>query len=235
MFVANSLDGVSESVERLGVDRTKARRVPNVIEDGLIERQKSGHNPYASKCPYVVCVSRLLESKRIHDILIAFADSPISPSVGLVIVGSGPAQRRLESVVASLGIDRRVTFTGHVVNPYPILSGATGFVSASECEGFSNAVLEAMFCDVPVVTSYCSSDAREMCAQGAALGFGIGDCKQLAQHIAAVVNDEALCEKLVGRAREYRSPHTVENAIPFYESFIRKLACDATEARGLGS
>jgi glycosyltransferase involved in cell wall biosynthesis len=109
-------------------------------------------------------------------------------------------------------------------NPIPVLQRASAFVLASEYEGFSNSVLEAMFCSVPVITSFCSSDAREMCEQGAALGFNVGDTVQLSEHISAVLTDEALGQRLVTRAREYCALHSVEKAIPIYENLICKVA-----------
>ena len=80
-----------------------------------------------------------------------------------------------------------------------------------------------MFSDVPVITSYCISDAREMCFQGAALGFEVGDHKLLAEHIANVITDKVLNDELIRCARMYRNPHALEYAIPFYEDLIRKV------------
>ena len=80
-----------------------------------------------------------------------------------------------------------------------------------------------MFCDVPVITSFCSTDAREMCDQGAALGFEVGDTLQLSRHISAVVDDESVGQKLVSCAREYRAQHEMNQAIPVYEGVVRSV------------
>ena len=212
-----------ESVDKLGVDSSKACRVPNIVEDDKINMQSKKHNPYYSDRPYIVCVSRLVQLKRLDDIIQAFAASPISTSIGLVIVGSGPEKHRLISLAATLGISERVKFAGYTGKSIHDLKGVNSLCSASEYEGFSNSVLEAMFSDVPVITSYCSSDAREMCDQGAALGFEVGDYKLLAEHIANVITDKALSDELIRCARAYRRPHALENAIPFYEDLIRKV------------
>jgi glycosyltransferase involved in cell wall biosynthesis len=224
MFLANSLDGVSESIKNLGVDENKAYRVPNIIENKRISDEKWSHNPYEANLPYIVSVSRLIQSKRVDDLLRAFASSSIASSSSLMIVGDGPEKRNLMMLATSLGISSKVTFSGYENNPYPIMYGASVFVLSSEYEGFSNSVLEAMFCDVPVITSFCSSDAREMCNYGAALGFEVGDCNQLAKHIVSIVHDNKLRMELVQHAREYRSSHALENAISFYEGLIRKAA-----------
>ena len=125
--------------------------------------------------------------------------------------------------IHSLSLQNQVHFTGRLNNPFPVLAQASAFVLASEYEGFSNSILEAMFSDVPVITSFHSSDAREMCDQGAALGFEVGDHKLLAEHIANVITDKALRDELIRCARTYRRPHAMENAIQFYDNLIRKV------------
>jgi glycosyltransferase involved in cell wall biosynthesis len=235
LFLANSLDGVQESIDKLGVNGKTARRVPNIIDARNIDREKNKPNPIASVRPYIICVSRLVELKRVNDVLIAFARSTISSSMGLVIVGNGPLKEQLMLLAESLGIRDRVVFTGHVKNPFPILNEASVFVTAAEYEGFSNSVLEAMFCDVPVITSLCSTDAQEMCDQGAAVGFEIGDQSRLAEHITAITSDKTLSGELVRRARDYRAPHSLENAIPVYEDLIGYLLYGASETQIIGS
>ena len=77
-----------------------------------------------------------------------------------------------------------------------------------------------MFCDVSVITSFCSSDAREICNQGAALGFEVGDLVRLSKHILAMMGDESIGAKLVSRAQTYRAPHELSQAIRVYEALI---------------
>ncbi len=225
-FAANSIDGVLEAVSKLGVNTHKTQKVPNIVEAGIIHNEKSKPNPspYTSKQPYFVCLARLVNLKRVDNVIEAFAKIVKSLNISLVILGDGPEKAQLMALAKSLGVYERITFSGHISNPYPVMHGAAGFVSASEYEGISNSILEAMFCDVPVITSFCSSDTREMCDQGAALGFEVGDYKHLAEHIVAVVTDDVLSQELVERAQEYRAPHAMERAIPAYEDLIRQVA-----------
>jgi len=161
--------------------------------------------------------------KRIDTVVDAFGLLEVRSRCGLVIVGDGKERQALEAQVKALGLEKSVTFTGRLENPFPLMKGAAAFVLASEHEGFSNSALEAMFCDVPVITSFCSTDAREMCEQAAALGFDVGDTLQLSRHISAVVDDESVGQKLVSRAREYRAWHEMNQAIPVYEGVIRSV------------
>ena len=175
----------------------------------------------------------LIGMKRVDTLVDAFAlVLSVRPDVGLLILGDGKARGALEIQARALGVEQQVTFVGQVDNPFPFLKRASVLVLASEYEGFSNAVIEAMFLDVPVITSYCSSDAREMCEQGAALGFDVGDAKQLSRQIVAVLGDGNL-EAELGREEpaRYRAPQALENSVPAYERLIALVA--EGECRGM--
>ena len=162
--------------------------------------------------------------KRIDTVIEAFACISDRTAVNLVIVGDGEASASLHAQTRQHGLQDRVAFIGHMHNPLGVLRRAAGFVLASEYEGFSNTVLEAMSLDVPVVTSFCSSDAREMCNEGVALGFEVGDLEGLAQHLLRLSEDAVVADTLRRKARIYSDRHTTEAAIPRYEQLIRMVA-----------
>lgn len=224
LITANSIDGLRETCKLAGVAVEKGVRVVNVIDgSGIREKAKDTPSVTIPQGSYVVCVARLQFMKRIDTVIDALSLLTNKTDCKLVIIGEGEARSALELQVYRLGLQDRVQFTGSLKNPFPVLIQATAFVLASEYEGFSNSVLEAMFCDVPVITSFCSSDARQMCNRRAALGFEVGDHRQLAEHISALFENKELVDELTKCASEYRTPHALENAIPFYEDLVRTV------------
>lgn len=231
LITANSIDGLSETCGLAGIPVAKGVRVVNVVDRiNLLKESEKEIGISTPEGKYVICVGRIDYMKGLETVVNAFDILVKHIKCRLVIVGDGEARATLERQVGALGLREEVIFTGMLKNPYPLLKKAAAFILASEYEGFSNSVLEAMFCDVPVITSFCSTDAREMCELGAALGFEVGDYKQLAKHIATVVTDNQLGQRLVQRARDYRTPHAMENAIPFYEDLVCKVASDVLSA-----
>jgi len=196
-------------------------RLPNIVASDRVRMlaKQRPHIPVRHE-RYMVWVGRLVPMKRVDMIVEAYALAGCASECGLAIVGDGGARERLEERVAKLGLRNSVAFLGNLENPLPVVSAALALILASEYEGFSNAVLEAMFCDVPVITSYCSSDAREMCESGAALGFEVGDVEGLAERMLRIVRDETTGQQLVQRARRYRTPHDLRQAIPSYEAAV---------------
>ena len=77
--------------------------------------------------------------------------------IQLRIIGSGPEMQRARYTARDLGIDHAVQMLGSC-SPARVrdeLRAADAFLLSSLSEGISNAVLEAMACGLPVVTTDC--------------------------------------------------------------------------------
>jgi len=221
LLTANSIDGLQEMCAIAGLKPEKGQRVMNIIEHESLRRRAAEPSEFARPAAhYFVCASRLDPMKRLDTVIAALALLPADTEIHLLLIGDGPARAALAAQTARLGLAGRVHFTGWMKNPAPLVKNAAALILASEYEGFSNSVLEAMFLDVPVITSRCGADAEEMCEQGAALGFPVGDAEQLAAQMSRLLAEPGLVEKLIGNARRYRRPHTLEESLPQYEKLL---------------
>lgn len=82
----------------------------------------------------------------------------------LIILGDGELRPVLEKQARMMGISEYITLPGFVENPFQYLARADVFVMPSLYEGFSNAILEAMACGVPVISTDHETGAREILA-----------------------------------------------------------------------
>lgn len=102
----------------------------------------------------IACVANLRPVKGIDVLLRAFADSPLMRSrADLLLLGSGPEERRLRRLAAESGIDERVLFMGNRNDVADILRLADVSVLPSRAESLPNAIIEAMASGLPVVAS----------------------------------------------------------------------------------
>ena len=86
------------------------------------------------------------------------------PGVGLVILGKGKLKDRLKKVTAANGLEDHVYLAGYHLDPFRYYGKADVFVMTSHHEGFSNSMLEAAACGLPIVSTDCISGPRELLA-----------------------------------------------------------------------
>ena len=113
--------------------------------------------PPAEQAQVVVCVSRLSYEKGIDVLLQAWRIvHEQAPQALLVIVGTGPLQSQLERLAAALRIAESVEFAGLQHDVVSQLQRGGLAVLPSRVEGMSNALLEAMACGLPCVSTRVS-------------------------------------------------------------------------------
>jgi glycosyltransferase involved in cell wall biosynthesis len=139
-----------------------------VIQNGIDAhalRQQSHEHPLTRQelgipdHTFVIGSVGRLEPIKSYDVLIkAFAllhsTTPLTRPLKLVLVGSGSQLEKLKELSQELGISRHVIFAGEQSNParfYPLFNC---FALSSQSEGISLALLEALSCGIPVVTTH---------------------------------------------------------------------------------
>jgi len=140
--------------------------IPNAIDfkeiDSLkIEDIEEKYKTIFEKKVFIT-IGRLTEQKGQWILLEAF--SKIEDDANLVILGAGEKENELKDLANKLGVEKRVFFLGFQKNPFKFLYNANIFVLSSLWEGFGNVIVEAMRCDLPVISTDCPSGPREILA-----------------------------------------------------------------------
>jgi glycosyltransferase involved in cell wall biosynthesis len=145
----------SQTAERL-VTATKGRARLTVAPNG-INLDVISNCPPSGEPVDVVAVGRLIEHKRIDLLLDAVAQLHASGRrITCRIIGDGPDNAALHARVDSLGLADSVEFRHDVREQkdlYGLMKSARLFAFPSAREGFGIAVLEAIACGLPVVTT----------------------------------------------------------------------------------
>jgi glycosyltransferase involved in cell wall biosynthesis len=157
-------------VDRLGLDAARVFSIPTGIDTDAFrppsarERSAARHAIGADAAAFVVGIVATLRSWKGHRYLVdGFADALAADARGagtatrpmrLVIVGDGPQRDALEAQVNAHGIASHVRFAGNQPNVIPWLHALDLFALPSYAnEGVPQAILQAMACGVPVVTT----------------------------------------------------------------------------------
>lgn len=175
----------------------------------------------------VLSVGRLHPVKGIEVLLHALADPSVSLrglALYLVLVGEGPARKKLTALVGSLGLERRVYFAGWQPDPSPYYSIADLVVSSSHHETLGNTILEAWAHRCPVVAT-ATPGARELIDHGAS-GYltPVGDARALARGLAELVQNPMFAERLAEAGyQEVRTRYSPEVIVAAYADLYAQL------------
>lgn len=118
------------------------------------------------KPPVILAAGRLSAAKDFPTLLRAFAKVRAERECRLVILGEGELRQELEGLTATLGVQDSVQFPGFTDNPYAWMSRVAVFALSSAREGLPNALIEAMACGAPVVSTDCPSGPAEILENG---------------------------------------------------------------------
>ncbi len=237
-------------IERLGLDASRVLSIPTGIDTRAFrppsarERTVARNAIGAGEGAFVVGIVATLRSWKGHRYLIdAFAEvvrrqigasaSGARRAMRLVIVGDGPQRDALEAQVDALGIRAHVRFGGNQPNVVPWLHAFDLFVLPSYAnEGVPQAILQAMACGVPVITTdagaigevaYASLAGDEAAATATIVGKE--DAPGLREAIVALAADAAHRERLARNALVVvRERHGIETMLDRMETVFRRAS-----------
>jgi len=166
----------------------------------------------------VSVLARLVSQKRHLDFLeMAAQVKSRIPNVKFLIAGKGRLREQIEQKATELGISDRVVFAGHRNDVPQLLALTDVFVTCSDREGFSNAILESMAAGAPVVATDVGGNAEAIVTGRSGFIVPVGRPDILADRVTSLLADSGLRSRIAAGARERVSLFTVESM------------CDATD------
>jgi N-acetyl-alpha-D-glucosaminyl L-malate synthase BshA len=231
-FSINQSDGVTAVSEDLKRDTLEhfnitnhIEVIPNFIDMDRFKKQKKEHFRKAI-CPFdeklLVHASNFRAVKRVEDVILVFDQvRKIIPSK-LLLVGDGPERNNLEKLCRDLGACNDIRFLGKMEAVEEILSVCDVFMMPSEKESFGLAALEAMACEVPVISTN-TGGLPELNIHGQT-GFmsNIGDIDDMVKNTLTLLDDKNLPtfkKNALARAHEF----DVEIIGPKYIAYYNKV------------
>jgi L-malate glycosyltransferase len=139
----------------------------------------------------LVHISNFRPVKRVQDVIRIFKQVHDKIPSRLILVGDGPDRSSCEMLVRELGLHKQVKFLGKQLELVPILSAADLFLMPSQSESFGLSALEAMACEVPVISSSVGG-LPELQVHGET-GYiaEIGDVDRMARYAIELLTNDA--------------------------------------------
>jgi N-acetyl-alpha-D-glucosaminyl L-malate synthase BshA len=231
-FSINQSDGVTAVSEDLRKETylhfkitNEIEVIPNFIDLAKFKKQKKDHFKRAI-CPndemLIVHTSNFRKVKRIGDVIKVFNNIHKEIPAKLLMIGDGPERSSAEDQCRELNISHDVRFLGKLEAVEEVLSVADLFLMPSEKESFGLAALEAMACEVPVISSN-TGGIPELNINGVT-GFmsNIGDVEDMTKNALTILDKRNLPkfkENALKRAQEF----DISRILPLYEAYYQKV------------
>lgn len=231
-FTINQSDGVTAVSEYLKKDTYEhfkvagdIRVIPNFIDLERFKKMKKDHFKTAI-CPngenLIVHTSNFRKVKRVEDVLRIFYKLNQDIPSKLLMVGDGPERANMENLCRELGTCDDIRFLGKLEQVEEVLSVADLFLMPSESESFGLAALEAMACEVPVVSSNAGG-LPELNLHGKT-GFmsKVGDVDEMVENAKIILDPDKLPgfkKNALNRAKEF----DISRILPLYEDYYMEV------------
>ncbi len=147
-------------------------------------------------------VARLAPVKQIDEVIRSFAQLVYEgKSARLVIVGQGREEGKLRALAHELGLDEKVEFVGWQDDLVEYYRSADCFVQNSKIEGYGLALLEALACRLPVITT--PTGVAQTVVKDGVNGLLVKDSEDLARMMKLVVVNRQMLAKFKSNTRNF--------------------------------
>jgi glycosyltransferase involved in cell wall biosynthesis len=151
---------------------------------------------------YLTTTSRLTHKNATDDIIRALSFLP--ENIHLLVIGIGEEGQKLQKLVLSLGLEKRVKFLGFIKHrELPLyLSISDIFIRPSRSEGFGNSFIEAMAASVPVIATPVGGIPDFLDDKETGVFCSPDNPKSISEAVNLILNNNEIRERIIQKAKE---------------------------------
>ncbi len=240
-FSINQSDGITTVSESLKKDtctnfdiQKDITVIPNFIDFTRFTKLDKEHFKKAiapNNEKVLIHTSNFRKVKRVEDTIKIFKRVREKVNSKLLLVGDGPERAVVEELARLLAVEKDVLFLGKQDAVEELLAIADLYLMPSESESFGLAALEAMACEVPVISSN-TGGIPEINIEGAT-GFlsEVGDVEEMAENAIKILVDEQTLSKFKSNALNQAKRFDIQKVLPQYESYYEEVLASHNQSR----
>lgn len=224
-----------KTITNLGVDKEIAV-IPNFVDTEKYRRHESPEicSKFAPEGEKIlVHISNFRVVKRVPDVIRIFNEVQKKVPSRLILVGDGPDRSQCELLVREMGLETKVKFLGKQLELVPILSIADLFLMPSQSESFGLSALEAMACEVPVISSSVGGLPELQIHGETGYIAEIGDVDRMARYAIELLTNEAKHQMFAQAARRRAvESFDVRKIVNQYEAHYEQCLSESMVLKG---
>jgi glycosyltransferase involved in cell wall biosynthesis len=199
--------------------KEKAIVLPNPLSGEFINKKNRNTN----RENVILSVGRLDKNKA-QDLLISAFSNINTDGWHLIFVGEGVEKQNYINLTKSLGLESKVSFVGNSTSIYNYYNTSKIFAFTSQSEGFPNVLIEAMYFELPCISTDCPSGPSEIISDGSN-GFliPVNDQIALENKLTLLMSSESLRKKIGEKAFLSVKEYQTKNVVKKWDKIIQKL------------
>ena len=148
----------------------------------------------------------------------------------LLLIGDGPDRNKSEKESRETPAGDHIRFLGKMDVVEEILSIGDIFLLPSETESFGLAALEAMACQVPVISTN-TGGLPELIVDGVT-GFmsDVGNVDEMARNAISILSDDSTLAQFKKQAMDHARKFDIREILPMYESLYNRVLEESRKA-----
>lgn len=168
-------------------------------------------------------ISNFRKVKRVQDVIRVFKKVQDKMPAKLLMIGDGPERQNCEELCRSMGICGDIRFLGKQDAIEELLAVTDLFLLPSGNESFGLVALEAMACEVPVISSNVGG-IPEVNIEGVT-GFlsDIGDVEAMSANAIRILENPDMLAKFRANALAQAKNFDIEIILPQYEDYYLSI------------
>lgn len=171
----------------------------------------------------LVHVSNFRKVKRVDDVLKVFAKVYKEVPCKLLLIGDGPERHNLEELCRKMDLCHETRFLGKQDAVEELLAIADLFIMPSGSESFGLAALEAMACEVPVISSDVGGLPEVNIHGKTGYLSPVGDVEDMARNALSILKDDKKLQEFRGHALAQAKRFDIHNILPQYEAYYEEI------------
>lgn len=168
-------------------------------------------------------ISNFRKVKRVDDVIRIFEKIHAQIPSRLLLIGDGPQRPKIETMCREIGLCSEIRFLGKQDAVEELLAVSDLFILPSGNESFGLAALEAMACQVPVISSDIGG-LPEVNVDGVT-GYlcSVGDIDDMAQKGIHILEDADRLATFKANALRQAETFSIDKILPSYESYYQRV------------
>ena len=156
----------------------------------------------------------------------------------IIIMGKGELKQFYTNLIKDLNVQDKIRLIDFDQNPFKYMAGSSCLINSSNAEGLPMVILEALACELPVISSDCLSGPREILAPTSDLNkrlnagyeiadhgilFPINNVEALASSMEIMMKDANMRTEFIKRSKERSQEFDVSKISAEYYNLIKEL------------